>query len=302
MPSDKLAGALRRRRQQLQWLDRRRLTSLNFLLKSLLIRNLVNRPNPTLKEIEQWLKELPTIKDLISIPGFEISKLYYFVRMGGRWHIGKENPYVDVKSIAGKPDNILCFADGDNINKRIAGKRDSESSSLHTVRIQALKRDEDNLDKFLMGIKVRKDFVDFTWSKSPQEIYKEQIKDYKKSHNINNNSNKLLVFLLIIGIVVIYFYERKFSEPDVINPIQTTNDDLLDKLSLEYQKLSINKKLLFLRRTGLSTVEDSKSTFESKSLKDFILRHFSKNKSLFDSLSQRNSFLRKLSNEMSNFR
>ena len=262
----------------------------------------MNRPNPTLKEIEQWLKELPTIKDLISIPSFEISKPYYFVRMGGRWHIGKENPYVDVKSIAGKPDNILCFADGDNINKRIAGKRDSESSSLHTVRIQALKRDEDNLDKFLMGIKVRKDFVDFTWSKSPQEIYKEQIKDYKKSHNINNNSNKLLVFLLIIGIVVIYFYERKFSEPDVINPIQTTNDDLLDKLSLEYQKLSINKKLLFLRRTGLSTVEDSKSTFESKSLKDFILRHFSKNKSLFDSLSQRNSFLRKLSNEMSNFR
>ena len=144
----------------------------------------MNRPNPTLEEIAQWLDELPTIKDLMSVPGFEISKPYYFVRMGGKWHIGKENPFVDVKNIAGKPDNILCFADGDNINKRIAGKRDCESTSLHTVKIQAEKRKEDNLDKFLIWIGVRKDFVDFTWMNSSKEIYEKQIEEYKKLYRM----------------------------------------------------------------------------------------------------------------------
>ena len=266
----------------------------------------MKRPNPTLKEIEQWLKELPTIEDLKQVSGFEISKPYYFVRMGGKWHIGKENSYVDVKNIAGKPDNIQCFADGPDINKRLAGRRDSESSLLNTVKIQAVKRESDNLDGFLCKFGIRKESMEFTWEKSPQEIYEAQVKDYKKLHNIHNKTETIfsscLCLILIIEVAVIYFNERKVEISDTENQIQTLNTDIIDKLNLEYQKLSLRNKILFLRRTGLSVVSDSKSTLENKPLRDFILRYFSAKQALNNDNGQKELFLKNLLNEISKLR
>jgi hypothetical protein len=266
----------------------------------------VNHPNPSLKEIKQWLNELPTIEDLKQVPGFEISKPYYFVRMSGRWHIGKENPYVDVKNIAGKPDNIQCFADGPDINKRLVGRRDSESPLLNTVKIQAVKRESDGLDKFLNKIGIRKEFVEFTWEKSPQEIYEKQIEDYKKSHNIQNKTEIILSFCLcltlIIEVTVVYVNQRKYESLDIATYIQSnpdiTNSEIIDKLNSEYQKLPSPKKILFLRRTGLSVVSDSKSALESKPLPEFISRQFNTKQFLHDNKEKKTLFLKNLLNEI----
>ncbi len=265
----------------------------------------MKRPNPTLKEIEQWLKELPTIEDLQQVPGFEISKPYYFVRMGGKWHIGKENPYVDVKNIAGKPDNIQCFADGPDINKRLAGRRDSETPLLNTVKIQAIKREPDNLDKFLCNIGIRKESVGFAWEKSPQEIYEDQIKDYKKLHNIHNKTeiifSSCLCLILIVEVAVVYFNQRKIESSDIENQTQTLNTKIIDKLNAEYQKLSLKNKILFLRRTGLSVISDSKSTLENKPLRDFISRYFGETQSFNNDNVQKKLFLENLLNEINKF-
>jgi hypothetical protein len=266
----------------------------------------VKRPNPTLKEIEQWLKELPTIENLKQVPGFEVSKPYYFVRMGGKWHIGKENPYVDVKNIAGKSDNIQCFADGPDINKRLVGKRDSESPLLNTVRILAVKREADNLDKFLCKIGIRKESVEFTWEKSPQEIYEGQIEDYKKLHNIHNITETIisscLCLILIIEVAVIYSNERRSETSDIENRTQLLNTEIIDKLNSEYQKLSLRNKILFLRRTGLSVTSDSRSTLENKPLREFISRYLSANQSFNNDNAQKELFLKYLLNEISKLR
>lgn len=261
----------------------------------------MKRPNPTLKEIEQWSNELPTIEDLKQVFGFDISKPYYFVRMEGKWHIGKENSYIDVKNLAGKPDNIQCFADGDNINKRLVGKRDSESLLLNTVRIQALQRESDNLDKLLCKIGLRKDSIEFMWEKSPQEIYEDQIKEYKKLHNINDWAEKTFVFIYLsaftISLVLIYLNTHKTINLVDTSQIQDFNEGVINKLNSEYQKLSFNKKILFLRRTGLSTVLDSKSNLENKSLNYFIARYFN-NKDFKNNNEQKTLFLKNLLNEI----
>ena len=263
-------------------------------------------PNPTLKEIEQWLKELPTIEDLKQVPGFEVSKPYYFVRMGGKWHIGKDNPYVDVKNIAGKPDNIQCFADGPDINKRLVGRRDSESSLLNTVKIEAQKREPDILDKFLCRLGIRKESVEFTWEKSPQEIYEGQIESYKKLHNIQNITETIfsscLCLILIIEVAVIYSNEKRSETSEIESQKQTLNTEIIDKLNSEYQKLSLTKRVLFLRRTGLSVISDSKFTLENKSLRDFIARYFRTNQSFNHDNGRKNLFLNNLLNEISKFK
>ena len=262
----------------------------------------MNHPNPSLKEIKQWLNELPTIEDLKQVPGFEISKPYYFVRMGGRWHIGKENPYVDVKNIAGKPDNIQCFADGPDINKRLVGRRDSESPLLNTIKIQAVKRELDSLDKFLHKSGIRKEFVGFTWEKSPQEIYEQQIEDYKKLHNIHNKAETILSFflclILIIEVTIIYFNQRESEFLVSQNYIQL-NTDTINKLNLEYQKLPSKRKKLFLRRTGLSIVSDSEFVLENKPLPEFISRYFNTKQLLNADKEQKTLFLKNLLNEIS---
>ncbi|WP_434683943.1 hypothetical protein [Pseudanabaena minima] len=261
----------------------------------------MNHPNPSLKEIKQWLNELPTIEDLKQVPGFEISKPYYFVRMGSRWHIGKENSYVDVKNIAGKPDNIQCFADGPDINKRLVGRRDSESPLLNTIRIQAVKRELDNLDKFLCKIGIRKEFVGFTWEKSPQEIYEKQIEDYKKLHNIHNKTETILSFclclILVFEVTIIYLNQRKSDSLDTQSYIQL-NANIINRLNLEYQKLPSKRKILFLRRTGLSIVSDSESDLESKPLPEFISRYFNTKQLLNEDKDQKTLFLKNLLNEI----
>lgn len=257
----------------------------------------MSRVNPTLGEINQWLNELPTIEDLKQVPGFEIGKAYYFVRIGGKWRIGKENPYVDVKNIAGKPDNILCFADGDEINKRIAGKRDCESASLHTIRIQAVKKDANSLDRLLVGIGLRKEFLEFVWDKSPRELYEKQIADYKKSHNINNGIT--IIAFLIVVVIMMFPYGNKLISFDFTGNLHIANDSLIDGLSWKYQNLSPDKKILFLQKAGLDRTLSAKCTLENSDLKELISRYLDSNKDRFNDNTQRDLFLKKLSNEIS---
>ncbi|MEE3715813.1 hypothetical protein V2H45_03520 [Tumidithrix elongata RA019] len=220
--------------------------------------------------------------------------------MGGKWHIGKENPYVDVKNLCGKPENIQCFADGPDINKRLVGKRDSESASLNTVRIVAERKEGHISGGCLFGKSLLDESVCFVWEQTPQEIYRKQINDYKKSHSISPFWKIFACFFLIviIGAAEIYCNNKKTSPPDTTAQTQVENAEIINKLNLEYQKLPLNQKIFFLQRTGLSKSSDSKSTFEKKSLKDFISRHFYKNKPLFDNPSQRTLFLKHLSNEI----
>jgi hypothetical protein len=104
------------------------------------------------------------------------------VRIGGKWRIGKEN-FIDAKA---KSELVLCFADGDEINKRV-GKRDSESSLLNTIKVQAIKKEQGNLDKLLISIRLRESSVEYIWKKTPRETYIEQINDYKKIINQSND-------------------------------------------------------------------------------------------------------------------
>jgi len=256
----------------------------------------MNRVNPTLGEINQWLNELPTIEDLKQVPNFEIGKAYYFVRIGGKWRIGKENPYVDVKNIAGKPDNILCFADGDEINKRIAGKRDCESASLHTIKIQAVKKDANSLDRLFVGIGLRKEFLEFVWDKNPRELYEKQIADYKKSHNINNGIT-VFAFLIVVGIMMSPYGNQLISFNFTDN-LQIANNSLIDRLNGKYQNLSLDKKILFLQKTGLDRELNAKCTLENSDLKELISRYLDSNKDRFNDNSQRDLFLQKLVTEI----
>jgi hypothetical protein len=258
----------------------------------------VASPNPNLKEIQQWLEELPTIDDLKKLNGFEIGKAYYFVRIGGRWRIGKENPYIDAKNLASKPDNILCFADGDEVNKRIAGQRDCESGKLHTVKIQAEKREATSLDKLLVKIGLRKEFLEFVWEKTPQEIYEEQIEEYKRSYNINTGFT-VLAFILIVGLTT-FLNTSNYKPLDFIDQLLNLENSIIDKLSLKYQQLPLNKKKIFLQRTDLSILLKSKLNFESYSFKELLKQYFDSNKERFNDNFQKKLFLEKLLNEINN--
>jgi hypothetical protein len=253
----------------------------------------VKRPNPTLTELEQWLNELPKIEALKKLNGFEIGKAYYFVRIGGKWRIGKENPYVDAKNIGSKPENILCFADEPDMNKRISGARDSESPKLHTVRIQAVKKDYNSLDKLLVGIRLRKELVEFIWQESPRTIYEKQIDAYKKAYK-TNYVIKIFIFIISILGILIYFNQDK------INPIHNLNNQIVNELSWRYQKLSSSQKRLFLRKTGLDIASSSETNNANNSLQDLITKHLEKNKSQLDEDLPKNLFLNKLLNEIDN--
>lgn len=253
-------------------------------------------PNPTLQEINQWRDELPTIEDLKKLAGFEIGKAYYFVRIGGKWRIGKENPYIDAKNLASKPDNILCFANEPDMNKRIAGQRDCESSKLHTVRIQAIRKESTNFDRLLVGMGLRKEFLEFVWEKSPREIYEKQIEEYKRTYNINNG----ITILLFITIVVLSVFLNINNLKPQNYPNQNTNLNyqVISQISSQYQQLSLPKKKLFLRKTGLYIVVDSKVNIENYSFKDLLIKYFEKNKHRFDEDLQKNLFLENLSNQI----
>ncbi len=236
---------------------------------------------------------MPTIEEIKNVTGFEIGKAYYLVRIGGKWRIGKENPYIDAKNLATKTENILCFADEPDLNKRIAGARDCEAPKLHTVRIQALKKDSSSLNKLLVGIRLRKKFVEFFWKEKPRQIYERQIEEYKQSYRINHFIN---IFTFIICIVGVLFY---FNQ-DKINPIQNLNNQIVDEISWRYQKLSSTKKRLFLRKTSLDVASSSITTNKSNSLRDVITKHIEKNKAQLDEDLQKNLFLNKLLNEIDN--
>ncbi len=253
----------------------------------------MKRPNPTSIEIELWLDELPTIEQLKKVTGFEIGKAYYFVRIGGKWRIGKENPYIDAKNLASKTENILCFADEPDMNKRIAGARDSESPKLHTVRIQAVKKDLNILDKLLVGVNLRKEFVEFFWEDSPSEMYKRQIEDYKRAYRVNYCINFFIIVIVVVG-GLIYFNQDK------LNSTQNLNNQIIEELNWRYQKLSSSKKRLFLRKTGLDIASSLITDTTNDSLKDLIAKHLDQHQDRLSDDLTKNMFLNKLLNEIEN--
>jgi hypothetical protein len=258
-------------------------------------------PNPTAKEIEQWLVELPTIEDLKSVPGFEVSKTYFLVRMGRRWQIGVHNPYVDAKNITDKPTKVLCFADGADKGKPLLGKRDAESPSLNTIKLEAQKSEKEGFAKFLVNMGLGVENICFVWEKSPQEKYLEQIEEYKKLHSVSKLGRIVFgIFLtaLLLGVGEVCYRDKTAKPSENLSQAKLSCTEIIDRLNSEYQKLPLNRKMFFLRKTGLAKASDTKTMFAKKPLGDFINRYFSRNQSKFDNLSKKSLFLENLLKEI----
>jgi len=91
--------------------------------------------------------------------------------------------------------------------------------------------------------------------------------------------------------------QRKSDSLDTQSYIQL-NANIINRLNLEYQKLPSKRKILFLRRTGLSIVSDSESDLESKPLPEFISRYFNTKQLLNEDKDQKTLFLKNLLNEI----